>query len=119
MRDDQSRPVNHVPAVQNQIEINGPRRAGIRALAAELPLHGQKAVEHRGCGERRLTDGGRIEKRRLPGIDSGRLGFVKGRDTQVCDGGRESVDGAAKLPFTLAEIAAERDRDARRLLQPA
>ena len=113
MRDDESRHLNHVPTIQNQVEIERPRRADVRTLAAETPLDGPESGKHRGRGERRLANGGRIEEERLRRFDANRFGFVEGRNAEVGDSRREPPDCAAKLVLPVAEVAAEGDRDAR------
>ena len=46
MRQPQSGLVDDVAAVQDQVEVERPRRAGIWSFAPELPLDFEQRVEH-------------------------------------------------------------------------
>jgi hypothetical protein len=124
MRDDQSLLLDDAVPIQNQIEIEGAGGAWMRPRAAEAPLDREQRLEQRTRRQRRVPDGGGIEKPRLV-ADADRIGVVEGGNAEIGDDGLQRLDGAEQVALAVAEVAAERNRDryapalVQRLFHPA
>lgn len=101
---------HHEVAVENQVEIESPRGAGVRTFATEALLdreeRGQQIPRNHGC----TADGSGVQKAWLI-TDTNGIGFVKPGETQIADVRSQRHGRVAQQPLPIAQIAAERDRD--------
>ena len=110
MRDAQSLLFDHPLPIQNQIEVQGARRARGGTFASELALHLEQRLEQFARRQGRLPHRGGVEETRLVAhAYSG--GVVKGRDEKIVNRGLQRLDGVEEVALAVAKIAAERDRD--------
>jgi hypothetical protein len=116
VRDGQARLVDHLAAVEQQVEVDRPW-APARAVAgaAELALDGEQLLEEPTRAERRLEACGGVEEARLAG-EAPRLGLAYARDgldadpRPCCQRGERRVEGRAPLAEVGAEADVRRDR---------
>ena len=110
MRHAQSLLFDHTVPVQNQIEVQGTRRAGIGPFTSTIALHAEKRVEQLSWAERGTPHRHRVEKSRLI-ADAYRRRVVESRDLKIVNRRLQRLEGVEEVALAVAEIAAERDRD--------
>ena len=108
MRDVELQLVDDLIAVQNQIEIERPRRAGVRTLTAEMMFDVEEPGEQCAGRKRRAARRSGVQEARLV-AHSHRIGVMEGRDAQIVDRGRQCRQRLAQVALPIAQIAAERD----------
>src|SRR5436190_2078520 len=115
VRDGEPGLVDHLVAVEEEVEVERPRAvlAG-DPDAAEALLDGEQAVEELARGQRRLELEGAVEEGRLS-ADADRLRLAEGRDGKDVDSllRGEDADGRAQRALAVAEVRAEPDVGAR------
>jgi hypothetical protein len=111
MRDGQPRRVDDIAAVQDQVEVERPRRVRVRALAPETLLDVEQPRKQRVRVERRRADPRSIEKWRLVAAPADRDGVVKGRQPQIRDESAERVGRIVKAALPVSEVAAQGNGD--------
>ena len=77
MRDDESLLFDDALPIQNQIEVEGARRARMRTLTAEALFDVEQGVEELARGERRAAGRCRVQKARLSTDDANGKGVAK------------------------------------------
>ena len=111
MRDDDVRFINRQVAIEDEIEIECPRRIGGGADATEPPFHIEERVKQRARHECRDTSRGGIEESRLVGQSNG-SSVVECRHAYGVEVNRKRGDGLAKSPLAVTQVATQSDRDA-------
>src|SRR5262245_17931393 len=110
MWDDQIRRVDDLVVVQNQIEIERARRAGIWAGSATSLLDVEQHTKQVVRRERRLPHcGGGQEDRLVTHTDGSRV--VEAGKAEGLNVRPQRVERGTEIAFAIAEIAAERDGD--------
>jgi len=90
--------------VQNQIEIERPRRARMRPRTAVLTLDIEEAGEEVTSRQRGAARCGGVQELGLI-THANRISNVECRDTQAPDRGRQIRQRDAKIAFSIAQIA--------------
>ena len=112
MRDGQAGLVDHLVAVEQQVEVDRARPPALPALAAQLALDREEDVEQLPRRELGLERGDAVQEPRLVG-DADRIRLAQGRDARRRPG--SSAIAARIVAFAVAEVRAEADvRDASR-----
>jgi len=88
MRNDQPGLIDDGVAVQDQVQIERSRRAGMRSYTPGSKLDRKKRVEEVACGQIGRTDRGAIQKAWLI-LYAYWMGVVKGRDLKFVNCGGE------------------------------
>ena len=101
MRDAEVRLVDDLVTVQNQIEVERPRRARPRARTAEMLFDVESPGQTVAGRKRRSARRGGVQEARLS-THSDRIGFMERRDTQVVDRGRQFRQRPAQMAFPIA-----------------
>lgn len=110
MRDVEIRLVDDLIAVQNEIEIERPRRAGVRTRTAETMFDLEEPGEQCPGRKRRAARRGGVQEARLV-AHAHRIGVMERRDVQVVDRGGQLRQRLAQVSFPIAQIAAKGDRN--------
>ena len=110
MRHTQARLVDHLPAVDEQIEVDRARSPALLAHAAEHPFDLEQEIEELPRRARRVHRDRPVQEGRLVD-DADGLGLAKLRDGKHGDavGLTEELHRSEKRPLALPEIGAEPD----------
>jgi len=111
MRDDDVRFINRHIAIQDEVEIECPRRIGGGANPAELPLYVEERIKQLARHEGGDTSRGGIEESRLVRNSDGSR-VVQRRHAHVVEVGRERGNCVAKGALSVTQVATQSDRDA-------
>src|SRR3954471_17424291 len=109
MRNYEAGLVDDLVAVEDEIEIECPRRVLGRACSSEAVLDREQRVEERTGRERRRADSGRVQIARLRRGDSNGSRVVKGRGAQIRNERPQYVERRNEGGLPVAEIGAEGD----------
>lgn len=109
MRNHETGLLDDLVAVEDEIEIECPRRVLGRACSSEAVFHREQRVEERTGRERRCTDGGRVQIAGLGRGNSNGSGVVKGRGAQVWNKRPQEVERRNEGGLPVTEIGAEGD----------
>ena len=112
VRDDQAGLVDHLVAIENQVQVECAGRAGKGPLPSELPLEIEQPLEQRPGRQGRSARDGAVQELRLR-ANPDRGGAVPAGDADRIQDLAEPGGRVPKQPLAVAEVAAERNRDAR------
>jgi hypothetical protein len=93
-------------AVQDQVEIQSPRRSRVRSFTAEPSFDVEERLKEVAGGQAREACRGGIQKSRLL-ADTNGIGFVKSRYPELLQVLREGGDGFTEQTLAVTQIAAE------------
>lgn len=93
--------------VQNQIDIERPRRTRIRPRTAVLTFHLKEPIKQVECRQRRAARGSGIEKPRLL-RHANRVRIMECGNSKLRDRGRQIVQRPAQAALPIAQVAAQR-----------
>ena len=110
MRHDEIRRFDDVVAVQNQIQVEGPRRTRVGPLAAKSLLDVEQRDEQISRGQASSPPPPPRSESRLF-ADADRRRVVKARRPQRVDEGAQRFERGAQIAVAIAEIAPECDGD--------
>jgi len=110
VRHDETRCIDDFVVVQNQIQIECPRRTRVRAFATEALLDVEQRDENLSRRQRRLPHRRGVQENRLI-ADADRRRVMKARIPERRNVRPNRVKGRAQVGFAIAKVASKRNRD--------